>query len=284
MISVEIPEEFKREWQMAERVHTDMALRLLTQFECPKSMEGYVLSRKGFVRWVYPMSGWIPQSDIRYIAGSAFAMHSLGMKLLDDIIDADTQFSPSDLLVGYQFCNQACTELASIGAIDEFLSIYNEFWPDIWRHVKKEPGAVYSKLSEWIDSSYSKCGRLLHSYAAVASLIIDRPEITSRLEPAFRAMGVILTLLDDLRDYESPAEQHANVRRMIERGVVTRSDVEAVLEGAASQLIHCLKVFPPTFPVNAAYLDAIRKCRAALKRTDMAVVDLVERPSEFLVR
>jgi hypothetical protein len=72
-------------------------------------------------------------------ARHAFCLHVTGLKLLDDIVDADQDIDPRELVVGHVFCDDALQRNPCCRSRCVLLADFDDKWLPILRHVFDEP-------------------------------------------------------------------------------------------------------------------------------------------------
>lgn len=260
------------EWNAAEQFLFSQCIAICDSIELPEEFRNYVLSSKGFSKYIYPLSAWVCKPEIRFSTGCAFALHCYGIKLLDDIIDQDQPFTDADLVsAGTAFCNQALSDLGKVGALSIAMELYPVYWPQIWRHTRKEPTTVINTLDHWAQSARIKCGRILAYYGEIACVMSGLTQEAAHVKSGLEAMGIVYTVLDDIRDAHNPREQHSNIKVLIDRGAVDRGAAAAMVDAAAAEFESCIEAAPPAFPVFYGFRKDIEKVRRALADPELTL-------------
>jgi len=259
------------EWDGALALIEAETRTILDRVDASPALSRYVLA-KGIGNYVYPLAGWIADPVRRRTAGLAFTLHCMGTKLFDDIIDADTCFSGSELLAtGHEMLMTSLGHLSSIQGQETFITLYNRRWPEIWKVVRGEPTRRIDTLGDWLATAHVKCGCILAFYAEVAAILGGHPQQVPTVRAAIEPLGTVFTALDDFRDAANGTEDHANLKVLILRGTIGRESARAALLKAAAQFRTGLDAARPAFPFGDRFGFHIDICLQALERPDISI-------------
>jgi hypothetical protein len=152
----------------------------------------------------------------------AIGMHIIGMKLLDDVIDQDTSQATASLVCGgLQLLHRAMALLDSIepgGLNHTFLSKEMAALVSGLNRSKTSPAIDFVQWRR-IASTYG--GGFLRIYGRLAGHVVgDRraAELAGRFSYAF---GNIITIADDIVDYEKNDERSGNLGELLATGAVS---------------------------------------------------------------
>ena len=270
MDDLEIADSYSSEWATATKRLDSEVSALMEALGITETCTRYINSVRGFPKYIYPLAAWVPNAEIRLKLGVAFSLHCFGVKLLDDIVDDDTFCSPRDLVIGSEFCNRAYVILTEIDATSAFFSLYTRYWSEITPHLRSERLRPIRTVEEWKTGATLKCGRILRFYAHVGAVYSGKHRRFLSVGNAIESMGVVYTLLDDIRDQNNPAEQDSNIVALINKGLISLDDVRNLLEASAetaSQIVSEDRFFP----IEARYFSDIEKVRNALHSSPIRV-------------
>jgi len=272
--AMDIGNRFKpgTEWGDAARDAETAARKLMAEVDTPEALIETICAKK-FAKYIYPMAAWVEDSARRRAVGTAFVIHCWGVKLLDDIIDDDTGYRHPDLAVaGIRLYEHAASILASQELSDAFFRLSRAKLPAIWRHLKKEPDTTLTSLEEWDASSRVKCGHIMAFYAQLGNELNARPADGGIIHAAIEPLGIVYTAIDDIRDVGNAKEEHANLKAMIQKGYVDRSDAIVMLDDASNEFEANIAAAPPSFNFLDYFRDDINKCRRWLNDPAMAAL------------
>jgi hypothetical protein len=252
------PEDiFDRESGRALHLMLVAADEVMDDMEISQSMREYVHRRKGTARKLYPAAAWVRDPALRLKLGTASCLHCLGLKLLDDIIDADTPYDNRELIVGTEFCTKAYVMMNEVGVLPAFFQDYRQVWMPQLRHVTKEPTTPIHTIGEWERSTNLKAGEVIACYARFCFAAEGRLADFVTVRPVFRALGIMFTIINDYTGRQKPTEQHANLFALIARGLIRQDAVVALMNRSYSDFLQGISALPPQFdfyqPVTETY-------------------------------
>lgn len=231
--------------------------QVMEDMDISRELREYVHRRKGLTRKVYPTAAWVKNPHKRMILGTASCLHCLGLMLLDDIIDADTEFSNAELIVGTEFCTKAYVMMKEVDALSYFFDDYREVWMPKMRHVIKEPVTDINSLEEWENTALIKAGEVLACYTRFCFAAEQMLDNFETVRPVFRALGIVFTVVNDYAGRARPTEQHSNIFALINRGLISKIEAVALIERYYQLFIHGIKILPPQFnfyqPITTSY-------------------------------
>jgi hypothetical protein len=268
-------EVFDRESAQALDLMMAAADEVMDDMQTSQAMRDYVHRRKGWTRKLYPAAAWVRDPALRLQLGTANCLHLLGLKLLDDIIDADTTLDNSELIVGTEFCTKAYLMMADAGVLPAFFQDYRQVWMPHLRHVTKEPATPIHTLDAWERSTQLKAGEVIACYARFCFAAEGRLADFAPVPQVFRAWGTIFTVLNDYLGRKKPTEQHSNLFALMGRGVVRRDAVVALMDQCYADFQQGISALPPQFdfyqPVTETYDTYKAMLSAPTLEPDMAV-------------
>jgi hypothetical protein len=232
---------FLEEWEAAAKTCTATAIEVLRGLGCGEAIISYVASLRIYPRIPYLCAGWIDNRSERRELGIALALHAIGVKLLDDLVDGDTDFAPNDLAMGHfiaQLGNERYFE-ASSGNLLTSGTI--ERWLPAARYVRHEIHSELEDFDQWVSGAVRKA--LLPLY--VEALYRERlPQICEELKSVFGLTTALGQVVDDWNDRERDAEA-ANLIVMINDGRVDRAVAHSWVVDTRSLIFEVLERHPP---------------------------------------
>lgn len=209
----------------------DQLISVLRTFEASSAMLDYVASLRLYMRSAHLLTLWTPDRALRSELTCDLAMHIVAMKLFDDLLDDDSGMDRYDLGFCLLLQNRATRNLASrAGDAQRILAILEEDFMTIGVgqvRTKREPA---QDLPEWRAhaSTYGAC--FLGCYGTLAAISGGVPEAADAANDLGRGFGMIVTVADDLRDYERKGERAGNLGHLLLSGRTTVAAVTALLE------------------------------------------------------
>lgn len=221
--------EFKAEMDIVQQQVLDRVLPTLAELGMTEEGLTFVRELKGYPRTPYYTTLWVLDDTQRKDLGVAICIHAIGIKLLDDIIDADQPLSPRDQIFGIFLLQMAEAIIGGYHNVHEVLKTFEMDYKQIWRQEVHEKRVAPDTLEDWIEAARIKAGLMLANYGAVVCLASD---LTEWVEPArtySEALAVLYMMGDDWTDFEELGEREGNLAHLIGTGKVSMAELtEAV--------------------------------------------------------
>jgi hypothetical protein len=233
---------FQTEWSRAAKTVRTEAIGIVQSLGCSEALIAYLGSMNIYPRIPYLTASWIADQELREQLGMAISLHAIGLKLLDDLVDADSDLPVSDLGTGHVLTCAATSRFHE--ATGGKLLVGNlAAWMPVYRHVIHEPLTHVEDLQHWVDGARLKS--LLYLY--VEALYRERrPEACDDLREAFELFAALGQVVDDYKDREGMCEP-GNLILMIADGRVSPSEALAWVEGARQRIRAIFARFTPDF-------------------------------------
>jgi len=226
----------------------------------------YVGKRRGTTRKLYPAAAWLRDPKLRLQLGTASCLHCLGIKILDDIIDADTPYANRELMVGTELCGRAYEMMASHDVLQKFFLDYSDRWMPLWRHVTKEPVTDIVDLAAWERSTNAKAGDIIAFYAHFALAVDGRLDLFENVRPALRGLGVMFTVVNDYTGRDKPTEAHSNLFALMAAGRIDPDDVVELMEEYYRRFEEGIAATPPELNFYQPITETFHRFRTMLAK------------------
>lgn len=235
------------EWQDASRFVLKQLDDILQRLGRSDALRTYMQEMKGYPRVLYMCAAWIDEAALRFNLGTAFCIHSCGLKLIDDLIDGDQDLSPADLVAGHVFCETA-SDIYSRELPGHRLSHgWSDTWMPIYEYVFQEPDNVITSYPVWLDGAVRKSGNLMAAYCRAAHVGDADAAFVDLAADAMNAIGVLYMISDDLRDHTLLDERQSNLVELIRTGEVDAADVLATLNDIRARVERACAARAPAF-------------------------------------
>lgn len=202
----------------AETVVRERTLEALAAVGMSDAGLDYVRTLKGYPKTPYYMTLWVRSAAVRREVGVGICMHSIGVKLLDDLIDGDQALDSKDQVFGVFLIQKASTVLCSHDRPVEVLRVMEADFCKIWRQEVRERRVPPQTLAEWNAGARVKSGLFLGDYAAVACLAGGAAGSVAAARDFAEAFGTLYMMGDDWMDYEEMGESEGNLAHLLATG------------------------------------------------------------------
>lgn len=264
MLLNENEKDFFVEWESAATNCTASALEILRQLECGEEVISHVASLRIYPRIPYLCAAWIESATERRELGISVALHCIGLKLLDDFADGDTNIAAVDLVSGGHLITQAATERyfdASGG--DLLVQGTIECWLPAARHVRQEIHMDMNGLDEWLAATAKKA--LLPLYIGV--LYQKRqPHACEALETAFTLIVTLGQIVDDWNDRNNAMET-SNLIVLIKDGRASHDAAREWVVNARRLIFAIFDQHPPKLAISPFVEGLADRAIAALEKS-----------------
>lgn len=253
--------ELLTEWDEAHRATRDRLMGYLGDLGASSATCEYVGGLRLYLRAPFLLTVWVPDRERRRDLTYHLAAHVIGMKLFDDLLDADTELDRYELGGCLPLWHSA-TEALCRGAGDPqaVLRLIRDDFEIVSTgqlRTKRHPAA---SLAEWRAHADTYGGGFLGCYGSLAALAGGVPgayEAATRLGYAF---GMIVTIADDLRDYERKSERTGNLAHLVRTGATRLDEVCELIEELREIGVRAAGHLPVAYdvaPVVGLYADDV---------------------------
>lgn len=221
---------FRQEWdEVARRVRAENESVLTGLGMGPETL-AYVLKFRGFARFPHLTTMWVLDPDVRMELGVQCGVHCIGIKLVDDLLDADQPYPSSDLGMGIYLLQRAVCKIGQhanpAAVLDCTQRDYAVFWRVQLDEMKKPP----ENKAEWIACAEVKSGLIIANYGEMACLAGNALESIEPSRVFGRAIGNLGMIADDLVDYVKLGQRAGNLGHFVKTGVVSYDEVVDLVE------------------------------------------------------
>jgi hypothetical protein len=253
------------EWDRAGHYVRQQLDELVVRAGLGEKIRRHVAQIRGYPQVLYMCAAWLESPQLRFDFGTAFCMHAVGLKLLDDLIDADQDQAPRDLLVGHIFCDEAVRRLHAICPRVLLIEEFADGWLPIWRYVLAEPDVEVLDLQNWESGCRVKSGRLMALYAGVACRAAGHEAIAHRICAAMEAIGTIYMIWDDFLDRLKFAEARSNLAELLASRVIRAADAAHLLNQLENEITEVVTAHPPVFQFQSRLNNVIQTSRRCIE-------------------
>jgi hypothetical protein len=233
-------EQFDAELEECERLVRERCMAALSDIGMSTQGLRHVEAMEGYPRVPYHMVLWVLDPELRKELGMAICTHAVGVKLLDDLFDADQQIPPRDLLLGVYLFQLATVTFGSHQNHAEVLQVLEEGQRRVWQHAFEEKRGVPTSLDAWLVNARTKSGLMLATYAQIACLACGATESVAKARAFAEAFAVLYTMGDDWMDYAGLNELEGNLAHLVASGQVSLDDFREAAKywrGAATEAL-----------------------------------------------
>ncbi|MEM9554090.1 MAG: Moenomycin biosynthesis protein MoeN5 [Acidobacteriota bacterium] len=251
------------EWDACHLAARDTVVDTLRALGVEPAALDHVARLRLYYRSMFLLSCWADDAATRRTLTTDLAMHVVSMKLLDDLMDADSGLDAFDLGISSLRLLLLGTErLSRHGACRELLQSQERHFDSVCSgqlRCKREPA---TDLESWLLYARDYGGRFLSAYGRFGGLAAGLGERASIPESFAWGFGMIITIADDLTDHVRHGERIGNLGAMLIDGVVGPEEVESVLEDERARACDAAAALPTAYdlrPVVDVYADDIRR-------------------------
>lgn len=255
--------ELYREWDEAEGAVRERCSTLLAGLGMSPPALEYVLSLKAYHRLPYLFAQWVTDGERRRRIGVLLPLHSVGTKLLDNIIDDDQPYSASDQILGAYLMHYSTSALCRMGDALGILEACDSDHFTLWQNMAREMSRPADTFAEWLGYARIKTGLLFANYASMGCLAGGAGESVAAARAFGESFGNIIQIADDFADYVRLNEVTGNLGHLIVSGRVTADEARAEILDSRRRAHAALRerptAFDISFVVEAKAGDALEK-------------------------
>jgi hypothetical protein len=219
------------EWDDVHATVRDRLVAYLRELGASVRTCDYVAGLRLYQRAPFLLTLWVADRRERGELTYDLVTHVVAMKLFDDLLDGDSDLDRYELggclplwsVATESLCRRARDPRHVLRVLrDDFVTISTG-----QLRTKREPAR---DLTEWQTHANTYGGRFLGCYgslAAVAGNVTDALRAATDLGFAF---GMIVTIADDLRDFERKGERQGNLGHLLRTDATTVAEVVDLVE------------------------------------------------------
>lgn len=251
------------EWDDTERDVRALCSTLLTELGMSPPALEYVLGLKAYHRLPYLFALWATDDELRRQIGILLPLHSVGTKLLDNIIDNDQPYSTTDQMLGAYLMHYSMSSLCRLGNALRILEACDSDHFTLWQNMAREISRPARTFPSWMEYARIKTGLLFANYATMACLAGGTEEAVPAGRAFGEAFGNIIQIADDLADYVRLNEITGNLGHLLTSGGASFDEVRAEILDSQLRASTALRERPMahdiSFIVEAKAADALGK-------------------------
>lgn len=261
-------DEFAVEWDAVHGHVRQSLLDALHRLGVSAGVVEYVSGMRLYMRVSFLLSLWIDDATCRQRVSVALGMHIVAMKLFDDLVDADTPYERIDLAASLQLSNVAAQALCGLSENpQDIMRILANDFEYISRGQIRTKREAATSLPQWLDHAASYGSAFLACYGRLAAMAGRVPGAIDAAAGFGRHFGLIITIADDLQDYERCGEREGNLGHLILQGHANVAEVLAVLDSARLAALQAASAEPTAYdlaPVIEMFVADV--CKRILPR------------------
>ncbi len=270
-------EQLDEEWRRAQELVIGRCVEMLTDLGMTPEGVQFVVDMKGYPRIPYFIALWVEDPRQRLELGAAACIHCIGIKLLDDLLDADQPLSRWDQILGVYLMQSSAATMGRYENAGATLQVFAEDYRTIWRLQLEEMRERPAALQPWIRFASVKSGLLLATYAASACLAAGVPAAVEVAREFAIAYGVLFMIGDDLRDHVALGEEGGNLAHLVLTGRVDAAELIAEIRRWQDRACRALEARPVVYDLRAFIRAFSDHLAAIVERLGAAAA--VSRPS-----
>lgn len=219
------------EWGDIADYVRDKILSRLVAMGSDESLRNHALGRLAPPRLLYVATVWVDDCALRRKVALGAGLHMLGINLIDDLLDQDTNQACTELTCAGSFLLQSgasilCTLARSQTGWKELELRYQRISRATLAEMRQRPGS----LQEWVDLAQVKAGEVLECYVALACLAAGKKPRLHIERSLARALGLMFAVRDDWTDFWKRREEQGNLFWLLMEG---RAEMTAVRHAVA---------------------------------------------------
>lgn len=231
--TVRVPEALERELNEGHRRVRAALMDTMRAFTASAPLVDYVGDLRLYLRAAYLLTMWLPEVELRRRVAGDLAAHIVAMKLFDDLLDGDSGFDRFELGLCLLLEQRATSRLARRApdpqlVLDTLESNFVTVGIGQLR-TKREPAEDVATWRAYAET-YGAC--FLGLYGTLAALSGGVPEALPAATNFGRGFGMIVTVADDMRDYERHGERAGNLGHLLLTGRAAEEEIRDLIEQA----------------------------------------------------
>ncbi|MFF8778626.1 Moenomycin biosynthesis protein MoeN5 [Streptomyces sp. NPDC015140] len=257
-----LPADYTASMLVTESANRDHVTAFVAQGGGSPDLVAHTAALRLYLRVPHFLTEWITDPERRAEVARALAMDIVAMKLLDDLMDDDTGLNRIELAclclhLHLTALKQMCALAEDARTVTDLVE--RDFTEVCTGQIRTKSHRART-LDEWCANASTYGATFLGCYGSLAALC-GREE--PAVDPARRfaeAFGTIITIADDLTDYDRNGEREGNLGHLMRTGAVPARDVEALLERLRAQALGAAREQPASsglVPVVDVYTDDV---------------------------
>ncbi|MET9296209.1 Moenomycin biosynthesis protein MoeN5 [Streptomyces sp. NPDC003077] len=241
-----LPEDYTTSMLATESANRDHVTGFVADNGGSPELVAHTAALRLYLRVPHFLTEWITDPELRARVARALVLDIVAMKLLDDLMDDDTGLNRVELAC-------LCLHL-HLTAVREMCALAEDA-RDVTDLLERDfamvcTGQIRTKsrrardLDEWYAHASTYGARFLGCYGTLAALCGRAAEAVGPARRFAEAFGTIITIADDLTDYDRNGERAGNLGHLIRTGAVPTREVAALLERLRTQALDAAREQP----------------------------------------
>jgi hypothetical protein len=233
LVPAGVPGQLAAELDDGHRYVSGLLMDTMREFNASPELVRYVGDLRLYLRAACLLTMWLPELEQRREIAGELGMHIAAMKLFDDLLDDDSGFDRFELALCLLLEQRSVSRLARRADDPRaVLSTLEENFVTVGLgqlRTKREPAV---DLASWRTHAETYGGCFLSLYGTLAALAGRTPAAAAAATDFGWGFGMIVTIADDLRDYERHGERVGNLGHLLRAGRVAEAGVRRLIEEA----------------------------------------------------
>lgn len=261
-MSAPLPPEVERPMALSrERVRNRVVASVGATGASPDLVE-HVAGLDLYLTMPHLLTHWVPDGSAREDLSANLGAHIVSMTLLDNLVDDDGGLDRVELAcVALALHQDSVRELCRFAVdgrrITEVLA--DEFTVVCAERIRTRRNPAGS-LDQWRASAGTYGSAFLGCYGVLAAICGRVPRAAAAARQFGQALGMIITVADDLADYHGKGERVGNLAHLVRTGVVEARLVRSLVEEERARAVAAAVIRPTSgdlVPVINHYADEV---------------------------
>ncbi|MER6910209.1 Moenomycin biosynthesis protein MoeN5 [Streptomyces sp. NPDC000594] len=222
----------------------------------------HVAAIRLYLRVPHFLTEWIDEPKLRAEVAAALVLDIVAMKLLDDLMDDDSGLDRIELAclclhLHLTALKEMCALSQEPQAVADLLERDFTLVCTGQIRTKREPAR---NLDEWCANASTYGAAFLGCYGALAALCGRRPESIGPAREFAEAYGTLITMADDLTDYDRNGERAGNLGHLLLTGALTLDELTGLVDRLTERAERAARQQPVAHdlvPVVGIYRDDV---------------------------
>jgi len=256
-VTAVLPETYTTSMLVTEAANRDHVTDFVARNGGSPELVAHTAALRLYLRVPHFLTEWVAEPRRRAAVARALAMDIVAMKLLDDLMDDDTGLDRVELACLCLPLHEMCALAADARAVTAVLE--HDFTAVCTGQIRTKSRRA-KNLDEWCANASTYGATFLGCYGSLSAICGREEESVDAARRFAEAFGTIITIADDLTDYDRNGEREGNLAHLMRTGAVPARDVEALLERLRAQALGAVREQPASsglVPVVGLYTDDV---------------------------
>ena len=229
-----VPDDCREQWDESVLFLDAAVTESLRQIDAPKQAIHYCTNLGLYLKVPYLITYCMDDPVFRKDAMIAIGKHIIAIKLLDDAADEDTSIDSMSLVcVGMNLLQESLAELNALcpgTQINSILHIEMQRLTQSLMERRRSPGVDFPS---WLARCHGYGGGFLRIYGRISGILLSNQRFVELGGRFCFGFGTIITIADDMVDYDKKSERIGNLAHLIRTGAVDIYSVDQTVRGMA---------------------------------------------------